>query len=251
MRDQKSAQDVIEKFQKKQQRAPASFVIGALAILLIFAGGIVLFQWYTNPDAGIFSAFRATDTPTPTPTITSTPLPPTATSVPPTETSTPTDTPTITPTPTIDGPFIYAVEEGDLLSTIAEKFGVSVGRIMEVNGLDSDVIFLGQQLLIPDPNEELPTETPVPPDLRGEITYLVQSGDNITLIALKFNSTVEAIIEANEDLTEDNFNAIEIGQALIIPVNLVTPSPTDTPAPETTPGSIQTLTPTPEPTNTP
>ena len=79
MKDQDSAQDVIQKFQKRQKRAPGAFVVGAIAILLIFAGAVVIFQWYTNPDAAIFSAFQPTATPTNTPTATQTPLPPTNT----------------------------------------------------------------------------------------------------------------------------------------------------------------------------
>jgi LysM repeat protein len=46
-------------------------------------------------------------------------------------------------------------------------------------------------------------------------------------IAARFNSTVEAILELNEEL--DDPNKIYPGQILIIPVNLVTPTPTKVP----------------------
>jgi LysM repeat protein len=82
---------------------------------------------------------------------------------------------------------------------------------------------------------ELPTATPIPPDLpRGtRIDYVVESGDSLALIASKFNSTEEAILAIEENALEDP-NAIFVGQLLVIPVNLVTPTatrpPTSTPA---------------------
>jgi len=132
------------------------------------------------------------------------------------------------------------------LTSISEKFGVDLLLIMIANDLEPDsVIFIGQQILIPDPNVPLPTATPLPPGLpRGFlIEYRVVSGDTLTAIALRFNSTVDAILEANEEL--EDANSIEVGQILTIPINLVTPGPTSTALPQNTPGSIFTLTPTP------
>jgi LysM repeat protein len=43
----------------------------------------------------------------------------------------------------------YTVKEGDTLSTIATRFGSSVAAIQAANGLDSDVINVGQVLVIP------------------------------------------------------------------------------------------------------
>jgi LysM repeat protein len=248
MSDQKSAKEVIEKFQKKQQRAPRSFIIGALALVLIFAGGVVLFQWYQNPNAPMFAFLAGTSTPTATATVTQTPVPPTATQLPPTSTATVTETPTITPTPTISGPFIYTVQEGDTLSSIAEQFGVDLILIMVANELESEAIFIGQQLLIPDPNAPTPTPTPLPDNLPPGfiIEYRVQPEDSLIAIAIKFNTTVEAILEANEGLVDEN--SIFVGQIILVPINLVTPAPTNTEGPVSTPGSISTLTPSPSPT---
>lgn len=245
MNDQESAQDVINKYQKRQQRAPRSFVVGAIALLLIFIGSVLVFQWYRNPDAAVFSFFAPTATPTMTATATETPLPPTNTPLPPTATPTETQTPTITPTPTISGPFIYTVQEGDTLFSIAEQFGIPLSRLMEVNDLVDGSIFVGDQLLIPDPNEPTPTATEIPAGLpRGFIVeYRIQPNDTLSAIAALYNSTVEAILEENEEL--EDINSIFVGQVIRIPVNLVTPVPTSTEAPSaSTPGSIATLTPT-------
>jgi len=248
MSDQQSAQDVIEKYQKRQKRAPGAFIIGAIAIILIFAGIVIIYQWYANPDSPLFAAFQPTATQTPT--ATNTEVPPTATNtpVPPTATPTETQTPTITLTPTIAGAFIYTVQEGDTLFSISEQFNVPVIRIMEANELEDENIFISQQLLIPDPNEEGPTATPIPANLpRGTLVeYRIQPNDTLSYIAFLFNSTVEAILEANEGL--DNENEIFVGQIIQVPVNLVTPAPTNTPGSASNPGEIATLTPSPSPT---
>lgn len=245
MQNREDVKNTINKYQKKQQGGGRMFAFGAVALVLIFVGIIVLYQWYTNPDSAMF-AFLATETPTPTVTVTPTPTTPTPTTIPPTVTPTVTETPTITLTPTIDGPFYYTIKGGDTLFGIAQEFGVDVNRLLAVNNLTFDsVIVEGQQILIPDPNEELPTATPIPAGLpRGtEIEYTIQLGDSLTTIAEKFNSTAEAILEAND--TIENQNDIFVGQVIIVPVNLVTPAPTSTGAPLGTPGAISTLTPAP------
>jgi hypothetical protein len=66
-------------------------------------------------------------------------------------------TPTIivlTPTPSSSGGgsstgVYYTVVQGDTLSSIASRFGTTVSAIMQANGLTSDIIYVGQVLLIP------------------------------------------------------------------------------------------------------
>ena len=63
----------------------------------------------------------------------------------------PTRTPTYTPisyTPT-PAYLIYVVQSGDTLSGIARRFGTTVEAIMELNSLGSDLLSIGQELLIP------------------------------------------------------------------------------------------------------
>jgi LysM repeat protein len=125
------------------------------------------------------------------------------------------------------------VEEGDSLDSIAIQFEVTVDQLIAANNLvDPNNIGVGSQLIIPDPESELPTETPLPETLvpGSTIEYVVKSGDSLLAIAVRFNSTVEAISEDNDlDPTEVLF----VGLKLIIQVNIVTPVPTDTPSPFT------------------
>ncbi|MEW5938387.1 MAG: LysM domain-containing protein [Chloroflexota bacterium] len=227
-----STANTIQSFRKRRQsRGPVMFYL--LAALLVVAGVIVLVLWLTGPSKPLASMF-ATDTPTPTVTftVTGTPMP--------TATSTETLTPTITSTATPSAPFQYTVQEGDSLFSIAEKFGLGddgIQLILELNPAireNGGVIFPGQIIWIPNPDLHLPTATPIPPDLpRGtKIEYTVQPGDTLEGIAQRFNSTVEAIMEEND--IEDP-NTINVGDVLIIPVNIVTP--TATRPPSSTPGT--------------
>jgi LysM repeat protein len=241
MTDQDDAHSIIESYKKRQQRAP--FLLGGLAVVLLITGLLVLAIWFTGPNRPEV-AFLSTETPTSTATLEPTEVPPTLTptSVPPTATETP--IPTETPSPTPSGPFLYVVQEEETCTSIGEKFSVDAVVIIEINDLPPECpLFVGDQIVIPPPNTELATATPIPDTFFGTIEYRVQEGDSLIGIAIRFNSTEDAIIEANEDL--ENPNEIFIGQILIIPVNLVTPAPTQPPeASDVTPGSIFTLTPT-------
>jgi len=237
MSDKDSAQNVIDSYRKRRQNT-GPFLIGGLAIILLAIGVVVLIMWLRGGEVPSIS-FLATETPTAT--VTNTPTATVTVTPTATNTHTPTDTPTVTLTPTASGPFVYVVEENDNLFSIAEKFDIDVLVLMALNNLTYDsVIRVGDELLIPPPGLELPTETPLPDGTTGTIEYTVKAGDTLEGIAVRFNSTVEAIIEENEGL--DNANEIYVGQVLIVPVNIATPLPTSTPGPAAT------LTP---PTNTP
>jgi len=60
------------------------------------------------------------------------------------------------------------------------------------------------------------------------LVYIIQSGDNLTKIATKFNTTVNAILAANPAIK--NANSIQKGQQIIIPT-LGAPVPTASPSP--------------------
>ncbi|MGD8555054.1 MAG: LysM domain-containing protein [Anaerolineales bacterium] len=220
--EQKAA-DVIEAYRRRRERT-VPLLLGGLAVVLLVIGIFLVWVWLSGGESRIFSAIFSRDTATPTST-------PTARL--PTDTPSPTNTlaPTETPTPT--PPMTYIVEENDTLSSIAEMFEVDMYVLMAYNDIrDANAIQVGQELIIPQPDSELPTPTPLPSTLQPgqEIEYLVMPGDILATIAAKFNSTPEAIADRNG--IEDP-NQIFAGMRLIIPVNIVTPVPTDTPGPGT------------------
>jgi LysM repeat protein len=234
----------IASFRKRKKRGGPN-IIFILAGLLILGGLALLIAWLAGPSKPI-NTFFATETPTPTLTFT-----PTSTSTP-TATPTETATATITPTATFSTPFTYSVQDGDYLQLISEKYNLGddgIQLILLLNpygGLDEKTgypigidpktqnILPGQVITIPNPGMQLPTATPVPAGLpKGQKEeYIVQSGDSLARIAALFNSTAEDIIKEN-NITDPN--AIQVGQLLLIPVNMVTPTatrpPTSTPVP--------------------
>jgi LysM repeat protein len=231
----------INSFRKRRRRGGPN-IIYLIAGVLILGGVILLIAWLAGPSKPI-STFLATDTSTPTLTFT-----PTSTSTP-TETPTATPTATITTTATFSSPFTYTVQDGDYLELIVKNYNLGddgIALILLLNqygGIDTNGypigidpltqnILPGQVILLPNPGMPLPTATTVPLDLpKGQkVEYIVQSGDSLARIASLFNSTEEAIILEN-NITDPN--AIQVGQLLIIPVNMVTPTatrpPTSTP----------------------
>ncbi len=114
-----------------------------------------------TPGLALTPTARATAAPTPTPSAT------------PTATRSPTlPPPTATPTRS-GGRVTYRVQEGDTLSTIAARYGITWQELAAANGLNAQsVLRIGQELVIPLPGAALIptatarprlTPTPVPP----------------------------------------------------------------------------------------
>ena len=95
----------------------------------------------------------------------------------------------------------YTVQPGDSLSLIASKYGTTYQNIMNLNGLDSFLIFPGQKLKVKGtasaPNHTTPSK-PAKPATNGATTYYtVQPGDSLSLIASKYGTTYQNIMQLN------------------------------------------------------
>lgn len=116
----------------------------------------------------------------------------------------------------------HVVRPGETLYSIARLYGVSVSAIAQANGIvNPNMIYVGQVLYIP-------TCAPV----SGGVTHIVQPGETLTRIALRYGVSVWAIANAN-GLT--NINRIYVGQRLVIPSG-ATPPPPPPPPPTPLPG---------------
>jgi LysM repeat protein len=211
------AADVIDAYRRRRGRM-VPLLLGGLAVVLLVVGLFLVVIWITG-DGPPRLPFLSTDTPTPT--LTFTPPPPTAT---PTITLTP--LPSETPTPS--GPVTYIVESGDTLSSIAEKFGISVDQLLAYNpeiAANPNSIGVGSQITIPPADAPLPSKTALPTYLApgARIGYVVETGDTLQSIAAQFNSTAEAIAAASKIKVTD---ILFVGKVLIVPVNIATPTPT-------------------------
>src|SRR5829696_3417011 len=215
--------NTINSFRKKRQQQGQFLMYGAIALVVL--GLILLIYWLTRPEMPLGQYF-ATDTPTVTVTATAT------TTTTPTLTPTITETATVTLTATPSEPFDYTIQEGDSLDALAQRFNLGPDgpqliyyQNQELLAPSGGVIFVGQTIKIPLPGSVLPTTTPISPNLRAGtlIDYTVLPGDTLAGIAFKFNSITDNIIEENE-LADPN--ALQAGDVLRIPVNLVTPTST-------------------------
>jgi len=116
---------------------------------------------------------------------------------------------------------VHVVAKGDMLSTIAKKYRVSVRSIEEANpGLNPTRLQIGQKINIPAGAATAPTATTSTgaADTAAEATgstttYTVKSGDVLERIAKNHGTTVKAIRAANGLKTD----RITVGQKLKIP----------------------------------
>lgn len=105
----------------------------------------------------------------------------------------------------------YTVRWGDTLFSIAQSFGTTVDAIKAANGLSSDIIVVGQELTIPGV-AGMPADTTVP--VAGPGVHIVQPGENLFRIALRYGVSVDALARANRIV---NPWFIYVGQELTIP----------------------------------
>ena len=143
--------------------------------------------------------------------------PPTATPPPPTETPTaepatpeptvvvPPPTPTSQPAPS--GQVTHVVRQGENLFRIALHYGTSVEAIASANGIANPaLIYVGQRLTISTQGAQPPAPSAT--------TYVVQRGDNLFRIALRFNMSHLYLAQYNGIANPSNIYA---GQVLRIP----------------------------------
>ena len=100
----------------------------------------------------------------------------------------------------------YTVKSGDSLWSISRKFGVTVNELKKVNNLSSNLLSIGQNLIIPGKNNNTSSNE-----------YVVKKGDTLYGIANKYNVSVDNLKSYN-DLSTDS---LSIGQIIKIPDNKV------------------------------
>ncbi|GAA0498551.1 hypothetical protein GCM10008986_27080 [Salinibacillus aidingensis] len=113
-------------------------------------------------------------------------------------------------------PVIYTVQSGDSLSSIGNRFGLSVSELKSINHLTSDTLYIGQTLRL---NETAATT-------QNRIVYkthTVEAGDNIWALSKEYGIPQAELLRANNLTTQ---SALSIGQELRIPVHEIAVQPT-------------------------
>ena len=94
----------------------------------------------------------------------------------------------------------YVVQKGDTLYQIANKYGITVNELKSFNNLSSNLLDIGQIILIPNFSS-------------NNSVYVVKSGDTLYKIANAYGITVDSLKKENNL----NSNFLSIGQILKIP----------------------------------
>lgn len=98
----------------------------------------------------------------------------------------------------------YTVKSGDSLWSISRKFGVTVNELKKVNNLSSNLLSIGQNLIIPGKKNNTSSNE-----------YVVKKGDTLYGIANKYNVSVDNLKSYNNLSTD----SLSIGQIIKIPDN--------------------------------
>jgi len=113
----------------------------------------------------------------------------------------------------------YTVQSGETLESIANRLGLSLAELIQINGItDPNQVYGGQILQLPL-SVGLPAEAASNPST--PILHTIQSGETLFQIALAYGLTVNDLVAANgiSDPTR-----IFSGQQLIIPANTSAPN---------------------------
>lgn len=105
-------------------------------------------------------------------------------------------------------PAIHVVRAGEVLSVIAETYGVSLDDLIAANRItDPNLVSPGTELVIPG-------LTAAELEAANQIVHVVQAGESLGTIAARYGISADAIIEANGIA---NPNLIRVGDRLVIP----------------------------------
>ena len=113
-------------------------------------------------------------------------------------------------------PTPYIVRPGDTLFSIATRYRTTAARLAQLNGIvNPTMIYVGQSLTVPAapnaPSASSPAATPAP---AGDMVYVVQPGETLFRIALRYNTTAWNLAAYNK---LDSPTMIYAGQRLMIP----------------------------------
>jgi LysM repeat protein len=102
----------------------------------------------------------------------------------------------------------YVVKTDDSLFSIASMYGISVDELKRINNLGNDVLFVGQQLLVPTGSDIVDS------NITNYVDYRIVSGDTLYSIANRYGVSVDELKSLN-NLSNNN---LSVGQVIKVPV---------------------------------
>jgi LysM repeat protein len=116
-------------------------------------------------------------------------------------------------------PGVYIVQRGDTLYSIARRYGTTVNALVQANGLqNSNRIYVGQRLIVSTSGavQQAATSGSSAPSgsSSSSSVHVVQRGENLYRIALRYGTTVQALASVNN---LSSTSLIYVGQRLVIP----------------------------------
>ncbi|MCM3163846.1 LysM peptidoglycan-binding domain-containing protein [Metabacillus litoralis] len=142
----------------------------------------------------------------------------------------------------------YIVKGGDSLWVIARSYNTTVSELKKANNLNSDVIYVGQKLLIKQETTQT-NQTKQEEEKKSEptkqqvisnpntSTYTVSSGDSLWKIANKFNITI-AELKVLNNIKSD---VIIVGQVLKVSGDATIDNSTEKTAPQNQNNKVETM----------
>lgn len=116
----------------------------------------------------------------------------------------------------------HSVAAGDSLSAIANRYGVSMQRLMQYNNLRSTTVNIGQSLKIPAANSPAVAQSQPAPTARPQAqiaaaprVHRVVAGDTLSRIASRYGVSASAIQRHNNMKS----TTVKLGQTLKIPTS--------------------------------
>ena len=119
------------------------------------------------------------------------------------------------------GQVTHVVQAGENLFRIALRYGLTADQVAQANGIsDSSRIYVGQVLVIPVAGSAVPPASAASSVSNQAGFHVVQAGENLYRIGLKYGLTAQQIATAN---SLSGVKMIFVGQRLTIPAPVSAP----------------------------
>ncbi|MGX7419509.1 polysaccharide deacetylase family protein [Carnobacterium gallinarum] len=92
----------------------------------------------------------------------------------------------------------HTVEKGETLWRIAKKYQIPMEEIKELNQMNTDTVYAGQQLKVAATENNLPNTSGIDESATETTTYMVQSGETLWRIATRYKMTVNELKKLNQ-----------------------------------------------------